>query len=178
MIRFIKLKEEHLEKVLEWRTKEDVTRYMNTDIARDMDKQRQWFEKITTSETDKYWVIAMKDKLVGLIYLNDIDLVNQRTSWGFYIGEEEARMYGAIIPLYLYHYVFTKLELHKITAEVMGDNKNVIKLNELHGCREVGTYYDHIYKNGKFHDLVIMELLKQDWLKREKNKKYKGEFEE
>lgn len=177
MIRFKTLKEAHLEKVLTWRTQEDVTRYMNTDVEKDMDKHRKWFEKISQSNTDKYWVIMIKEKPVGLIYLNDIDYVNKRTSWGYYIGEEKERMYGAIIPLYLYNYVFTTLKFHKITAEIMSENVNVIKLNKMHGCRQVGVYRDHIYKNGKFHDLVLMELLKEDWEKSKKSKKYKADFE-
>lgn len=178
MIKFIKLREEHLEQVLKWRTREDVTRYMNTDIEYDMEQQRQWFERVSKLETEKYWIISVKDKHVGLISLNDIDFVNKRTSWGFYIGEEKERIYGAIIPLYLYHYVFTQLNLHKVIAEVMSDNTNVIKLNKVHGCREVGIFYDHIFKNGKFHDIVLMELLKEDWEKKKRNHKYKASFEE
>lgn len=178
MIQFIKLREEHLEQVLNWRTKEDVTRYMITDIEKDIKKQLDWFEKISQSETDKYWIISINSVLVGLIYLNDIDFVHRKCSWGYYIGEEEYRMYGAIIPYYLYHYVFTILNFNKVTAEIMSENDNVIKLNLLHGCREVGVYREHVYKNGKFHDLVLMELLKKDWEQNKKAKRYKGHFEE
>lgn len=178
MIKFIKLKEEHLEQVLNWRTKEDVTRYMITDIEKDMQKQREWYVKISKSTRDKYWVISINNTYVGLIYLNNIDFVHKRCSWGYYIGEEAFRMYGAIIPFYLYHYVFTKLNLHKLTAEIIADNENVIKLNKLHGFREVGIYREHVYKNGKFHDLVLMELLKKDWENNKRVKKYEGYFEE
>jgi len=178
MIKFIKLREEHLEQVLNWRTREDVTRYMNTDIDYDMAEQRLWFERVSRLETEKYWIISIKGKDVGLISLNDIDYINKRTSWGYYIGEEKERMYGAVIPLYLYHYVFMQLKLHKITAEVMSENKNVIKLNKVHGCRKVGILYDHVYKNGKFHDIVLMELLKEDWEKNKRNHQYKTKFEE
>lgn len=177
MISFRKLREEHLEQVLQWRTQEDVTRFMNTDIEQDMKKQVDWFTKVTDSVTEKYWIIEVKNHPVGLIYLTDIDFVNLRTSWGFYIGEEEYRIYGGLIPPYLYNYVFLELGLHKITAEVMCDNTNVIKLNKLHGCREVGIYKDHIYKRERFHDVMMMELLKCDWLTINKFKKYIAQFE-
>lgn len=177
MIQFKKLKEEHLEKVLNWRTQEDVTRYMNTDIERDMEKQEKWFTSVSSSTTDKYWVIEIKEQPVGLIYLNQMDFVNQRTSWGFYIGEEKYRLYGGLVPPYLYNYVFSKLGFHKITAEVMSGNENVVKLNKMHGCREVGVYKEHIYKNGSFHDLILMELLKSEWIKLKKYQKYRSEFE-
>ena len=106
MIHFIKLREEHLEQVLEWRTQEDVTKFMNTDIEKDMDKQRAWFRRISNSKNDAYWVIEIKEKPIGVISLNNIDFVNKRTSWGFYIGEEKYRLYGGIIPPYFYNYIF------------------------------------------------------------------------
>ena len=99
MFKFIKLREEHLEMVLNWRTKESVTRYMNTDIEYNLYCQKKWFDNISNSKTEKYWVIAFKGKSIGLISLNDIDYYNKRTRWGFYIGEEEYRMYGAIVRL-------------------------------------------------------------------------------
>ena len=177
MIRFVKLREKHLEQVLEWRTQEDVTQFMNTDIEKDMDKQREWFRRVSNSETDAYWIIEIKEKPVGVISLNNIDHVNKRTSWGFYIGEEKYRLYGGIIPPYFYNYIFSTYDFHKITAEVMEGNSNVLKLNLLHGYRMVGVYKDHIYKNGSYVDLNLLELLKEDWLKLKKFQKYVCEFE-
>ncbi len=178
MIRFIKLKEQHLKQVLEWRTQENVTRFMNTDIEKNYKKQLEWFKSISDSRSDKYWLIEIKGQLVGLIYLTTIDTVNKRTSWGYYIGEENYRLYGGLIPPYLYNYVFLELGLQKVTAEVFCENTNVIQLNKMHGCREVGVYKEHIYKRGQFHDVMLMELLKEDWLKLNKFKKYISEFEE
>lgn len=178
MIRFIKLREAHLEQVLSWRTQEDVTKFMNTDIVKDMDNQREWFRRVSNSLTDKYWVIVIKGNLVGVISLNSIDYINKRTSWGYYIGEEKYRLYGGIIPAYFYNYIFGKYGFNKITAEVMEGNSNVIKLNLFHGYRMVGVYKEHILKNGSYSDLNLMELLKKDWTKQIKFQKYIGEFEE
>ncbi|CAM5190930.1 hypothetical protein UACE39S_04434 [Ureibacillus acetophenoni] len=178
MIRFIKLREEHLEQVLEWRTREDVTRFMNTDIEKNLVKQKEWFKRISASKSDKYWIIEIKGVLVGLISLNDIDLVNKRASWGYYIGEEKYRLYGGIIPSYFYNYIFPKYDFHKITAEVIAGNDNVLKLNLLHGYRHVGTYKDHIFKNDSFFDIHVLELLKDDWIRLGKFTKKIAEFEE
>lgn len=171
MFEFVKLKEEHLEMVLNWRTREDITRYMITDVEYDLDKQRKWFDKINKNPSESYWIIKYHAKPIGLISLNDIDLKNRHTRWGYYIGEEKYRMYGAIIPYYLYSYVFEKLNLNKIIAEVLEGNDRVIKLNLLHGYRKVGIFKNHIFKNGKFHDLILLELTKKDWLKTGKNQK-------
>ncbi|UKS25975.1 UDP-4-amino-4,6-dideoxy-N-acetyl-beta-L-altrosamine N-acetyltransferase [Paenibacillus sp. HWE-109] len=179
MIDFIKLKEEHLEQVLEWRTKESVTRFMYTDIDYNLDNQKRWFEKVSKMPTEKYWIISIKGNLAGVISLNDIDFTNRKTSWGFYIGEDNYRMYGGIIPQYLYNYVFNELNLNKITAEVMEGNNNIIKIHKLHGYREVGYYKTHILKNGKFQDVHLMELLKEQWNhSSKKSEKYNNKFED
>lgn len=177
MIQFKKLREEHLEKVLQWRTSKDVTRFMNTDIENNIDQQYEWFATVTSSTSERYWIVEIKGVAVGLISLSNIDFLNRRTSLGFYIGEEEYRLYGGMVPPHLYNYVFHELGLHKITAEVFCGNDNVIKLNKLHGCREVGIYKEHIYKYGQFHDVMLMELLKEDWLQLHRYTKYRSVFE-
>ncbi|MFZ3577525.1 UDP-4-amino-4,6-dideoxy-N-acetyl-beta-L-altrosamine N-acetyltransferase [Virgibacillus sp. DJP39] len=179
MIEFLKLKEEHLEQVLEWRTKESVTKFMYTDIDYNLDNQKKWFDKVSNMPTERYWVISVKGNLVGVISLNDIDFYNKKTSWGFFIGDDKYKMYGGIIPPYLYNYIFNNLNLNKITAEVMEGNSNIMKIHKLHGYREVGNYKSHIFKYDKFHDVYLMELLKEQWegnLK--KFKKYNSKFED
>ncbi|WP_338553361.1 UDP-4-amino-4,6-dideoxy-N-acetyl-beta-L-altrosamine N-acetyltransferase [Paenibacillus sp. KS-LC4] len=177
MLTFIKLREEHLEQVLGWRTKENVTKYMFSDIDYNLEHQKSWFHRISQSESEKYWVISIKGTLVGLISLNGIDFTHKRTSWGLYIGEEAYSMYGGIVPPYLYYHVFHELGLHKITAEVMEGNDNIMKIHKLHGYREIGVYKDHIFKYGCFHDVHVMELLKDTWAAKNKSKKYAGSFE-
>ncbi|QMV41658.1 UDP-4-amino-4,6-dideoxy-N-acetyl-beta-L-altrosamine N-acetyltransferase [Cohnella cholangitidis] len=179
MFEFVKLQECHLEQVLGWRTDPDVTRYMYNDIEHNLDNQRKWHARISQSSSDKYWVISIKGVLVGVISLNGIDETNKRTSWGYYIGEERYRIYGGIIPPYLYNYVFSERNLRKITAEVMEGNDNVMKIHKLHGYRDVGVYKEHVYKYDKFHDVYLLELAKDQWeLKSAKFKKYIGRFED
>jgi len=177
MFTFTPLGEQHLEQVLKWRTQPEVTRYMYSDVEYDMNRQRQWYTQIKDSLSEKYWIVELKGEAVGVISLNDLNITHQRTSWGYYIGEERARLYGGFVPLYLYNYVFNQLGLHKITAEVMAGNDNVIKLHRSHGYREVGIYYDQIYKYGEYHNVHILELLKTDWqAKHERYAKYTAKF--
>ena len=175
---FIKLREDHLEQVLKWRTNENVTKYMYTDVQYDMESQIKWFEKVSLSTTEKYWIISIKETPVGVISLNEIDYANGRTSWGYYIGDDRYQMYGGIIPPYLYNYVFYEMNLNKITAEVMEGNDNIMKIHKLHGYRDIGVFKKHVYKHDKYNDVFIMELHKDQWdLSTNKFKKYVGRFE-
>ena len=42
MIKFNKLKECHLEKVLGWRTQSEINRFMSTDLEYNLEKQKAW----------------------------------------------------------------------------------------------------------------------------------------
>jgi len=41
---FNKIKDNNLEMILKWRTRKDITKYMNTDIEYNIENQRKWFE--------------------------------------------------------------------------------------------------------------------------------------
>jgi len=164
LLKFLELTEEHLELVLRWRTSPEVTRYMFTDIPYSMDNQVRWFQRVSRDETSRYWVIALQGKLVGLVSLNEIDRTNMRCSWAFYIGEPEGRLIGGMLAPYVYFYAFEVLGLNKVVGEVLEGNDNVRKMHLIQGCREVGVYRGHIFKNGHFFDVYLYEYLRQDWL--------------
>jgi UDP-4-amino-4,6-dideoxy-N-acetyl-beta-L-altrosamine N-acetyltransferase len=152
---------------------------MYTDVEYNLDNQKRWFEKISSMPTEKHWVISIKGDLAGVISLNEIDYTNKKTSSGFYIGDDKYKMYGGFIAPYLYNYVFNDLNLHKITAEVMEGNSNIMKIHKLHGYREIGFYKDHIFKYDTFHDVHVFELLKEQWEQNSKKyEKYTSKFED
>lgn len=177
MIRFIKLQEEHLETVMVWRGKPEVSQYLFTDVEYNMKKQHQWFRKISRDDTCRYWLISYKDIPIGLINLAAIDRINLRCSAGYYIGEIGYRQLGAMIPPYLYNYVFKEMKFRKIYGELMAENKMVLQIHKMHGFRQVGIYRDHIFKNGRFHDVILIELLSESWLKQKRYQCYITELE-
>ena len=67
MIQFIKLQEEHLEMVMQWRLQPEVSQYMLTDISSDFDKQLQWFQKVSYDETCRYWIIVNQNSIFASI---------------------------------------------------------------------------------------------------------------
>ncbi len=178
-MRFVKLREEHLEQVLKWRKSEHVTRFMYTDVEDNIEKQFRWYQRISNDSTCRYWVIYIKEQPIGLVSINDIDDVNCRATWAYYIGDMNFSMVGAMIGPYLYNYAFETYKLHKLSGEVMAENINVRKIHQMHGSREVGFYRDHVFKNGQYHDIYIYEMLAEEWEKKKvKFRKYVGVFEE
>lgn len=177
MLRFVKLQEDHLEMVMGWRMKPEVTAMMLTDITPDMEKQRQWFKRVSADPRYWYWIIEYQGRPIGVFNLADLDWSHKRCNAGYYIGEHDFIQLGAIVPPYLYNYIFETLKLNKIYGEVVAYNENVLKMHRMHGYREVGVMKEHIFRHGKFQDIVIVELLAKDWLAQTKYRRFQAEFE-
>jgi RimJ/RimL family protein N-acetyltransferase len=71
------------------------------------------------------------------------------------------------------------MKFKKIFGEVLKGNEGIMRLHNLHGYRSVGVYKDHIFKNNKFHDVLLVELLDEAWFNLQKKyKRYIADFEE
>ena len=112
-----------------------------------------------------YWLISYKNELVGLNSLNDIDWENKFCYGSFYIVKPSFRaILGYYVPHLTLNYIFTNTNLNKSIANILTDNKKVVDLYKKIGYKEVGVLKNHINKNGKYYDMILLEYLKNDWL--------------
>ena len=173
-LRFRLIREEDLEIILKWRTMPEVTAYMYTDIEPDLEKQRLWYQRISADKNRRDWVITVDGEDVGLVSIVRIDRTNKRCEWAYYLASPNVRGkgIGRSVEMNILDYVFNKLKLHKLCCEVYVSNEMVIKIHEKYGSKVEGTRREHIFKNDKYHNIVEMGILKQEY---EAN--VKGKFE-
>ncbi len=173
-VRMVRLQEADLALVMEWRMRPDITKFMNTDPRLTIEGQRRWFSGLQRDDSQIYWVIWLEDTPIGMIYLTDIDQVNQRCSWGYYIAVREKRSLKLALYLEwsLYDYVFDVLGLHKLCNETFVENQPVIRLHQLCGSKQDGIMRQHIYKAGRFYDVAVGSILKEEWAEKKKSIEY------
>lgn len=173
-LKFRKITEDDLEMIMNWRTKPEVSSYMYTDFEPSMDRQREWFETINRESSRRDWIIHVDGEDVGLVSLVDINEVNKRCVWAYYLGSPNVRGKGVgrNVELNILDHVFDTLKLNKLCCEVYVSNEKVIAIHEKYGSRIEGTRRQHIYKNGEFQDIVEMGVLKGDW-----EREIKGQLE-
>ncbi|MGN0694840.1 MAG: UDP-4-amino-4,6-dideoxy-N-acetyl-beta-L-altrosamine N-acetyltransferase [Lentihominibacter sp.] len=174
-IKLRKINENDLEKVMEWRMKPSVTKYMNTDPKLTLEDQKKWFAKISHDETCKYWIIDVDGVGIGVLGIIDIDYANKRVSWVWYIGEEEYRGKGIAkrIQLNLYDYVFETMGMHRLYSHILTFNTH--EINNVHlacGYEIEGVMKDHVLKNGQFIDVTVMGITADRWATIKKNYNY------
>ena len=102
---------------------------------------------------------------MGLLSLSEIDRINRRCSWAYYLGETDVRGAGLArsLELTVYAHVFETLGLNKLCCEVLAFNDRVVALHEKFGSKVEGTLHQHVCKDGQFHDVVRMAMLREDW---------------
>lgn len=163
MLRFLKVRTEHLETILRWRTSPEVTKYLFTDIPYDLEAQKRWHAAISKDENSRHWVIEHQGKPIGLVSLASIDWDNKFATIGFYIGDIEQRELGFLIPPYVFNHAFRTMGLRKILAENMDGNEHIMKFNDMMGFRKIGVYEKHVEKCGRRHDVHLYELTAEAW---------------
>lgn len=176
MFKFKQMAKNDSEDIFHWRRSEHVTKFMYTDLDDDKKKHQDWVNKNIHSIDNQYFIIYHNEEKIGLISLNDIDLINNRASSGFYIGNlKYAPLAGRVFPYFL-NYVFYHLNLNKLVIEVMSNNIGMKKMDIYYGFREVGVLKEHVLKNETYYDVSILELTKADWTKKNKFHKFVAEF--
>lgn len=163
---FKRIAENSLEKILIWRTDPEVSKYMYTDPQLTMDDQKRWYkEKVINGGDCKYWLVNVDNMNIGVVSLYNIDHVNKRCYWAYYIGESGfmGKGIGKLIELNIMKYVFDNMNINKLCCEVFTSNDKVIKIHEKYGSKVEGVLRKHIFKNGEFHDIVTMGVLNDEW---------------
>ena len=164
-IELVPIQAEDLEIVRKWRNSAEVSQYMYTENFITKEQQEKWFKKVQKDDTSKYWMIKFEDEKLGVANIVDIDRRNSKCNWGFYLGNSNIRGkgIGAKVEFNVLKYVFEELKLNKLCGEVFSFNEKVVKMHEKFGFRREGFLRNHIYKNDKFHDIVVIGLLSSEW---------------
>ena len=136
-----KIQEKDLEKLMQWRMRPDITKYMNTDPKLTIEGQKKWFERImkdselSVEEGRKgfYWLLEVDGVPTGFVSLVNIDPLNQRTHTGVYIAEKAKRSLRLTLDLQwnLYRYSFDVLQMYKVCEEVFTENKAVNRILDI-----------------------------------------------
>jgi UDP-4-amino-4,6-dideoxy-N-acetyl-beta-L-altrosamine N-acetyltransferase len=154
---------EDQETVLKWRCSDPVAKNMFTSISHSLKDQVAWYQEVNRDASKAYWVFSFGRLQLGVINLVSIETKNQSAIAGYYIGDSRYYSLGSVIPLYLYNHAFFTLGLNKLYGYVLASNKQVLRLHDLHGYDKVGVLKEHVCKNGKFEDVIVIELMASRW---------------
>ncbi|MGZ8362953.1 MAG: UDP-4-amino-4,6-dideoxy-N-acetyl-beta-L-altrosamine N-acetyltransferase [Caulobacteraceae bacterium] len=153
-----------------WRRSPEVSRWMCGAEIDTEDANQCWIENFLRNPDKKGWIINWNREPAGFLSLTGLSGCHRRAEWGWYIGEANARGRGVgrgAQALGL-DKAFNELGLEKVWAEVLADNETALKAQVSAGFRREGYLRHHALKDGRFHDVVLLAILADEWrVKRE-----------
>jgi RimJ/RimL family protein N-acetyltransferase len=150
-----------------WFSDEDVTRWLGPPNFPSRAHQERFIELASASTDDaKYFAIETLDgKLVGDCGLRFINwksckaeffiTIGEKQSWGKGLGSDALRI---VIRL-----AFDKMNLNRLWLTVLVDNPRAVRCYEKCGFVREGLLRQESYVDGKYRDVLLMGLLRQDY---------------
>ena len=148
------------------------------------------YTNIIDFESEKEFLISVKkekmfavrllenDELLGNIGFNSLDIINRNGALGVLIGNPkyQRKGYGTEALKLILDYGFSFLNLRNISLNVFEYNEVAYNLYKKAGFKEVGRLRKAVEIMGKTYDVIIMDMLKEEfqsvYIKRELKKRY------
>ncbi|MGF1706000.1 GNAT family N-acetyltransferase [Enterovibrio baiacu] len=131
--------------------------------------QRKWFEQIS-SKTDMMFLIFEKQNLgnewesIGYVRLTDIDRINLSVCIGADVHMSfRGKGFGTRIYELVFKLCFNNWNMNRLWLLVIDYNETALALYKKVGFTEEGAQRQAIYRNGLYHNYVMMSLLKEEY---------------
>ena len=128
-----------------------------------LEKEKQWIERVVGDNSTIRLMVCLKEgnKPIGMVTLADVNYVNRSAHSHILIGDksEWGKGYGTVALKQLLDYAFEEMGLHRVEAMVLESNVGSVKMHKKCGYTEEGVKRESIYKNGKYHNQLIMSVL-------------------
>lgn len=143
--------------------------------------EEQWFTRMLEQEgkdAHHFVMCRIEDDLpLGTIGLFRVDQINGSAGIGISIGEKElwGQGYGTDAMNALLDFGFGQLRLERMWLEVYDFNERAIRSYEKCGFVLEGTQRRAIYKQGKFIDVQLMSILRDEWAAQDRKRMWEYE---
>ena len=106
------------------------------------------------------------DRMIGMIHLFGLSWTHADAWLGIGLGDRAywGKGYGTDALRVMLRYVFTELNLRRVTLGVFAYNPRAIKAYEKAGFKEEGRLRQYVLREGQRNDMIIMGALREEWL--------------
>jgi RimJ/RimL family protein N-acetyltransferase len=152
-----------------WYTDARTTRTLLMSSPMGEAMEERWFERMLDAHgTDRFFFVICRradDRPVGSIDLHAVDLHHGGASLGIAIGDPDdtGQGYGSAALRALVGFAFDELRLERVELDVYAFNDGARRVYERVGFVHEGTRRRALFRDGAFHDIDRMAILRDDW---------------
>lgn len=129
-------------------------------------QQEKWLENNFNDKNNMRFIVETKnDGVVGQASLVNIDWKNRRATHGMKLAAKKNRTkgIGTDTVMAIMRYAFDELQLNRLDGSWFEDNIASKTMYMKCGWKEEGRLREHIFKNGKYKDLITVGIIKKDY---------------
>ena len=163
------------ERFCQWLADREVTKFLGVyydDPPPTLAEEKSWVKRARQDQNNfRLAINTIEGVHVGSVGLNKIDRFNQHAEFGIFIGDKKywGQGLGTEACKLIVDYGFKKMKLHRIFLRHIAFNIRGHKSYWKVGFKEEGRLRQHIFRDGYFHDQILMGILREEWQKRIKN---------
>jgi RimJ/RimL family protein N-acetyltransferase len=158
-----------LERNTRWVNDREVTRFLAFRYQMSMAAEEAWLRDLASKPTSYervFFAIQTKDGVhIGNTNLFEIKAEDRKAKLGIMIGEKEcwSKGYGSDALMTLLRFAFEEMNLNRVELDVFDFNARAIASYRRCGFVEEGRRRQALFKGGKYHDVVVMGVLRDEW---------------
>jgi RimJ/RimL family protein N-acetyltransferase len=156
------------EVMIAWFEDQVVTRYLKLRNPPSLESELEWMNRIAGDPNAIQWAIEHEGRLVGTTGIHQISWANQHGSTGTLIGDRSAWGKGIAREMMRARadYAFTQHPFSKLKSGYLDGNEASRRAQAAAGYREVGRLRREFFREGRWVDMIVTELLREDWERR------------
>jgi diamine N-acetyltransferase len=175
-LRFRAVEREDLPTLLEWINDPDVYTRLGVYLPLSMADEQDWFDEGRKRPPEEHnLVIELRQpgqdsgqpswKMIGVTGFFNLNNRNRSAELGIMIGAKEywSQGYGTEAMRLLLRHGFNTLKLNRIYLRVLENNLGAIRAYEKAGFTHEGRLRQAEYKDGRYFDLLLMSILKEEY---------------
>ncbi|MFB4168220.1 GNAT family N-acetyltransferase [Virgibacillus sp. JSM 102003] len=169
-VRLRKMSSEDASTYHRWRNDIEIMHFADSslDVFTYADTEK-FVKNITESNNSRIYMIEELEanNPIGITSLINIDYGNRNAECNISIGDKSywGKGFGQESFRLLLDFAFNELNLHKVYLRVFSFNKGAIKLYQKLGFYEEGELIEQFYRDGSWHNVIFMGLLKRNYNK-------------
>lgn len=159
-----------LPRFAEWLNDPEVRRYLLMNLPISQALEEQWFENtLKQLPEEQPFAIEVRDgdgwRLIGNCGLFRFDANARSAEVGLFIGDKSCwnQGYGTEVMQLLLRLGFGTLNLNRIFLRVDEDNLGGIRAYEKAGFVHEGRFRAGAFRDGTYHDMLFMSVLRSEW---------------
>jgi hypothetical protein len=154
------VRDDDLETIRKHRNSNEIRSKMFFQNKISKQEQREWFDKIKSSNRELYFIIKSGSQSYGLIHGKNVDYENRSSEGGIFIWDQSEALIGPKASLIMAELTFNLFGFLKSYAEVRLDNPEQISYNKLMGYE--------LQMNSDENNKAVLVLTKENFEKKMK----------